>query len=74
MQQPLKSTTTPRYPNVEVQLADQDGNALAIIARCRVAARAAGVPDSELAAFSREAMSGNYDHVLTTCLKWFTCH
>jgi hypothetical protein len=29
------------------------------------------VPDVELDAFSREAMGGDYDHVLQTVMRWF---
>jgi hypothetical protein len=61
----------PKYPNVKVQLSGEDGNAFAIIGRCRRAARREGVSDDELDAFSAEATSGDYDHVLQTCMRWF---
>ena len=69
----MSETTTPRYPHVKVQLTDQDGNAFAIIGRCRQAARAKQVSATEIATFSKEAMSGGYNDLLVTCTRWFTC-
>jgi hypothetical protein len=70
----FQETTTmsePKYPNVQVQLTNHDGNAYAVLARCRDAARKAGVGASEIAAFTEEATSGDYDRLLQVCLKWF---
>ena len=60
----------PKYPDVHVQLSGEDGNAFFIIGRVRKALRQAGVENSELDAFSEEAMSGDYDNVLRTAMKW----
>lgn len=60
----------PRYPDIEVQLAGEDGNAMAIISRVRRALRRAGVPSEEQEAFTSEAMSGDYDNVLQTAMRW----
>ena len=62
---------TPRYPSITVQLTDQDGNAFAILSRCRKAAREAGLRDSEINAFVTEATVGDYDHLLQTAIHWF---
>ena len=62
---------TPRYPSITVQLTDQDGNAFAILGRCRKATREAGLRDSEINAFIEEATSGDYDHLLQTAMRWF---
>lgn len=59
-----------KYPNVKVQLSGEDGNAMMIIGRVRKALRRADVGDAELDKFSEEAMSGDYDHVLQTAMKW----
>jgi hypothetical protein len=67
-----RKMTDAKYPNVEVRLSGEDGNAFMIIGRCRRAAKAAGVSNDELEKFSSEAMSGDYDNVLQTCMKWFT--
>jgi hypothetical protein len=62
---------TPKHPNVKVELTGQNGNALAILGRCRKAAREAGLRDSEINAFVTEATSGDYDHLLQTAIHWF---
>lgn len=59
-----------KYPDVKVQLSEQDGNAFAIIGRVRRALEKAQVSDSEIEAFSAEATSGDYDHLLQTAMKW----
>ena len=41
-----------------------------IIGRVRTALRRAGAPADELEAFQIEAMSGDYDHLLQTAMKW----
>jgi len=52
-----------------VQLSGQDGNAFAILGRVRRAILKSNRP--ELAAqFCEEAMSGDYDHVLVTCMRY----
>ncbi len=63
-----------KYPDVEVQLVGLNGNAYAIIGRCVQAARAHNVPKEEIEKFKQEATSGNYDHLLQTCMKWFDVH
>ncbi len=59
-----------KYPNIEVQLSDQDGNAMSIIGRTIKALRRGGVSREERTAFTAEATSGNYDHVLQTVMRW----
>ncbi len=58
-----------RFPEVTVQLSGEDGNAFAIVGRVHTALRRACSVDAA-AEFTTEAMSGNYDHVLQTCMKW----
>jgi hypothetical protein len=43
---------------------------LAILGSAIRAMRAAQLLDVEIAQFQDEAMSGDYDHLLQTCLKW----
>ena len=62
--------TTPKYPNVEVKLVGEDGNAFAILGRASHAMRLAGVPASEREAFVNEAKAGDYDHLLATVMRW----
>lgn len=63
-----------RYPDVEVRIVGEDGNAFAIIGRCVQAARRGGVPPEEIHKFCAEAMSGDYNEVLQTCMRWFDVH
>lgn len=59
-----------RYPDVVVALAGEDGNAFSIVARVQKALRKAGVGQAEIDAYTREAKSGDYDHLLATTMRW----
>ena len=59
-----------KYPNIHVQLVGEDGNAFSIIGRVRKALNRSGVSGDEVKEFAADAMSGDYDHVLQTCMKW----
>jgi hypothetical protein len=63
-----------KYPDIEVQLTGEDGNAFFIIGRVSQALRRAGIPSSEIDEFRKICMSGDYDNVLQTCMKWVTCN
>ena len=63
-----------RYPHVEVQLVGHDGNGFAVIGRCIQAARRHGVPKEKIDEFRVEAMSGDYNHLLQTCMEWWDVH
>ena len=56
--------------NVKVQLTGTDGNAFAILGKVLGAMRRAGVSDEERSQFQNEATSGDYDHLLATCMNW----
>lgn len=58
------------YPNIKVQLSGEDGNAFMIIGRVRKAMERAGIAEADREKFSEEAMSGDYDHVLQTCMRY----
>lgn len=62
----------PRYPDVKVKLVGEDGNAFMMLARVRGALRRAKVDDDEIKACMKEAVAGNYDHLLMTIQKWVT--
>jgi hypothetical protein len=58
----------PKYPDIEVELLGQDGNAFAILGRVTAAMRRAKVPAQDITDYMNEAMSGDYDHLLrVTC-------
>jgi len=59
-----------KYPEIKVRLVGEDGNAFAILGRVSGAMRKAGVSKEERDQFFAEAMSGDYDHLLQTCMKW----
>lgn len=59
-----------RHPEVEVQLSGNNGNAFAILGTMKQAMRRANIPTAEIEQFHKEAMSGDYDHLLQTCMKW----
>lgn len=63
----------PKYPNITVKVTENDGNAFTVLGACQLAAREAGLPREEIAAFYNEAAQGNYDHLLHTVTLWFTC-
>jgi hypothetical protein len=65
----MTNTTRPRFPEVEVQLSGEDGGAFSILARVGTALRRAGHGD-QVDAFMAEAMDGDYDHLLRTCMAW----
>jgi hypothetical protein len=65
------SKPTPLYPKASLQLSGADGNAFMILGQCERVMRNANIPDAERQKFRDEATSGDYDHLLQTCMKWF---
>jgi hypothetical protein len=63
-------TTTPRYPDVTVQLVGEDGNAFAVLGCVQRALRRAQVPAELVGEFFAEATAGDYDHLLATAMAW----
>ena len=63
-----------KFPEIEVQLSGEDGNAFSIMGRVASAMRRGGVTQEEIDAFHEEAMSGDYDHLLQTAMKTVTVH
>jgi hypothetical protein len=57
-----------KYPEIEVELGD--GNAVAIVMTVKRALNRAGVSFDECTEFQNEALSGDYNHVLQTCMEW----
>lgn len=66
----MTTRTTTRYPQIEVELTSQDGNAFNLIGITSRALRRAGVPEAEVKEFTTEAMSGDYDNLLQTIMRW----
>ena len=59
-----------RYPHIKVQLTGRDGNAFAILGTVQRALKSANVPAEEIEKWRTEAMSGDYDNLLATCMRW----
>ena len=62
----------PKYPKIEVQLTGNDGNAFSILGAVSKAMKKAKVPPEEVTAFMKEALAGDYAHLLRTCMTWVT--
>lgn len=61
-----------KYPEVNIPLIGEDGNAFAILGRVKRAMRRAGLPNEAWEEFHAEATSSTYDHLLVTVMRWFT--
>ena len=66
----MSQGSEPKYPDVRVKLSGTDGNAFSLMGKVSQALRKASVPQAEITAFQAEAMSGDYDHLLQTCMRW----
>lgn len=55
----------------ELELSGSDGNAFAVIGKAIGTARKAGWSPEQIEKFRIEAMKGDYDHLLQTCMKFF---
>lgn len=63
----------PKYPNITVQLSGRDTNAFMILGLCQRAAKYSGLPKEEIDAFFKEATTSDYDHLIQTAMRWFSC-
>ena len=61
-----------KYPDVEVTLIGEDGNAFAIMGRVQRALKQNGVPKEEIEQYLKESQSGDYDNLLVTATRWVT--
>ena len=59
-----------KYPTIKVKLVGQNGNALVILGLTVSAMKRAGVALERIEEFKKEAMSGDYDHLLQTVMEW----
>jgi hypothetical protein len=59
-----------KYPEVEVKLVGEDGNAFAIMGRVMAALKSAGVPKEEIDKYYSQSTSGDYDNLLRTATEW----
>lgn len=62
-----------KYPHVIVKLSGTDGNAFAIMGKVKQALRqGAKAKPEEIQQYLDESMSGDYDNLLRTAMKWVT--
>lgn len=61
-----------KYPEIEVQLTGNDGNAFAVMASVRKALKRARVSSDEIAEYVKESTSGDYDNLLRVAMSWVT--
>lgn len=59
-----------KYPHIHVKLVGESSNAFFILGRVKAALKKGGVSAEEIEKFVKEASSGDYDHLLQTCMKW----
>ena len=61
---------TVKYPNITVKLIGNDGNAFVIMGAVSNALKKNGVSEEEIEEYMTQSMSGDYNNLLTTALKW----
>ena len=61
----------PKYPDITVKLIGENSNAFNILGICIKAMLRAGLPEEQVDEFSMEATSGDYQHLLNTCMRYF---
>ncbi len=55
----------------ELKLIGEDGNVFFILGKAVREARRAGWSEEKIEQFKEDAMSGNYDRALQTCMEYF---
>lgn len=56
--------------DIDVQLTGQDGNAFMIMGAVSKALRKAGATPEQIKEYTDESMSGDYNNLLRTAMKW----
>src|SRR6185503_14967767 len=59
-----------KYPDITVNLIGVDGNAFSIMGTVVKELRKNKVSEEEITKFREECMSGDYNNLLRTCMKW----
>lgn len=59
----------PKY-DVKVKLVGKDGNAWAIMGNVSRALKKAGATQAEIDEYTKQSMSGDYNHLLRTAMEW----
>lgn len=61
-----------KYPEIKVRLTGNDGNAFAIMGAVRKALKQAKVSTDEIADYTKQSTSGDYDNLLRVAMSWVT--
>lgn len=61
-----------RFPDAVVRLSGEDGNTGAIMGRVARALKQAGATQDEIMQYRDETLSGDYENVLQTAMRWVT--
>jgi len=61
-----------KYPEIEVQLSGNDGNAYSIMGAVSKALKRAEVPQIEIDQYINRSTSGDYDYLLQTAASYVT--
>ncbi len=59
-----------KYPEIEVQLTGNDGNAFSIMGAVSKALRRGGASKEEIELYMTESMSGDYNNLLRVAMRW----
>ena len=59
-----------KYPEIEVQLTGNDGNAFAVMGAVKRALKRAKVSADEISEYTEQSMSGDYDNLLRVAMAW----
>ena len=72
MERNTMTTETIKYPEIEVELVGNDGNAFAIMGAVSKALKRAKVSEAEVKQYMAESMSGDYDNLRRVAMAWVT--
>ena len=64
---------TVKFPEVSVKLVGEDGNAFALLGRVKKALGRAKVDSDQIEAYFKDAMSGDYNHLLRVTMETVSC-
>ena len=63
--------SSPKYPEITVNLVGENGNTFYILGKCLSAMRRANISKEEQDEFYRQATASDYNHLVITCMEWF---
>jgi hypothetical protein len=67
----MSNNTSVRYPDINIPLVGEDGNAFSILGKVSRTMKRKGIYD-QWDEFHTEATSGDYDNLLLTVMRWFS--